>query len=140
MQWGIGTHRFVKALHFALLVEEAVLVALGDEEVELEVAAGKLHTAGDRGPLAEDDGLVLGGAVGEGVAADDVFSEHVAEGEKVGTVHGQPLRGCVLRKNVLFQSGAAGLGIVGQDVNAVARTDCNEALELPFGFGFDRRE
>ena len=80
--------RLVKALHIALLVEEAVLVALGDEEVELEVAAGELHTAGDRGPLAEDDGLVLGGAVGEGVAADDVFSEHVAEGEEVGTVHG----------------------------------------------------
>ena len=81
-------YRFVKALRFALLVEEAVLVALGDEEVELEVAAGELHTAGDGCPLAKDDRFVLGGAVGEGVAADDVFSEHVAEGEEVGTVHG----------------------------------------------------
>ena len=80
MQWGIGAHRFVEASHLALLVEEAVLVALGDEEVELEVAAGELHTAGDGCPLAEGDGLVLGGAVGEGVAADDVFLEHVAEG------------------------------------------------------------
>ena len=88
MQWGIGAHRFVETLGFALLVEETVLVALGDKEVELEVAAGELHTAGDGGPLAEDDGLVLGGAVGEGVAADDVLSEHIAEGEEVGTVYG----------------------------------------------------
>ena len=80
MQWGIGAHRLIEALHFALLVEEAVLVALGDEEVELEVAAGKLHTASDGCPFAEGDGLILGAAVGEGVAADDVFSEHVAEG------------------------------------------------------------
>ncbi len=88
MQRGISVYRFVEALHLALLVEEAVLVALGDEEVELEVAAGELHTAGDGGPLAENDGLVLGGAVGEGVAADDVLLEHIVEGEEVGTVRG----------------------------------------------------
>lgn len=88
MQRGIGAHGFVETLGLALLVEKAVLVALGDEEVELEVAAGELHTAGDRGPLAEGDGLVLGGAVGEGVAADDVLLEHIAEREEVGTVHG----------------------------------------------------
>ena len=138
--------RLVKALHLALLVEEAVLVALGDEKVELEVAAGELQAAGDRGPLAEGDGLVFGGAVGEGVAADDVFSEHVAEREEVGSLihhtvlkhltvsrhhtalrhytalrlYGvtcasrvQPLRGWVLGEDVVFQSGAAGLGVVG---------------------------
>lgn len=88
MQRGISVYRFVEALYLALLVEEAVLVALGDEEVELEVAAGELHTAGDGGPLAENDGLVLGGAVGEGVAADDVLLEHIVEGEEVGTVRG----------------------------------------------------
>ncbi len=88
MQWGIGAHRFVETLHFALLVEEAVLVALGDEEVELEVAPRELHTSGDRGPLAEGDGLVIDGAVGEGVAADDVLLEHIAEREAVGAVHG----------------------------------------------------
>ncbi len=88
MQGGIGAHWLIETLCLALLVEEAVLVALGDEEVELEVAAGELHTAGDGCPLAEDDRFVLGGAVGEGVAADDVFSEHVAEREEVGTVHG----------------------------------------------------
>lgn len=136
-------------------------MALGDEEVELEVAAGELHTAGDRRPLAEDDGLVLGGAVGEGVAADDVFSEHVAEGEVVGTffhhtarcglthhtalrLYGvicasrvQPLRGWVLGEDVLLKSGAAGLGVVGEDVDAVAGADGDEALELPFGLGFE---
>ena len=88
MQRGISVYRFVEALHLALLVEEAVLVALGDEEVELEVATGEVHTAGDGCPFAEGDGLILGGAVGEGIAADDVFSEHVAEREEVGTVHG----------------------------------------------------
>ena len=87
MQRGISVYGFVEALHFALLVEEAVLVALGDEEIELEVAAGELHTARDGGPLAEDEGFILGGAVGEGVAADDVLPEHIAEGEEVGTVH-----------------------------------------------------
>ena len=81
-------YRFVEALYLALLVEEAVLVALSDEEVELEVAAGELHTDGDGCPFAEGDGLVLGGSVGESVAADDVLSEHVAEREEVGTVHG----------------------------------------------------
>ena len=133
----VGFYRLIEALHFALLVEEAILVALRDEEIKLEVAAGKLHTARDGGPLAEGDGLVLGGAVGEGVATDDVFSEHVAEREEVGTVHGQPLRGWVLGEDVFFQSGAAGLGVVGEDVDAVAGADGDEALELPFGLGFD---
>lgn len=164
MQWGIGAHRFVETLHFALLVEEAVLVALGDEEVELEVAAGELHTAGDGCPFAEGDGLVLDGSVSEGVAADDVFSEHVAEGEEVGNLihhtalhhlvvsrhhtalclYGvtcasrvQSLRSWVLGEDVSLQSGAAGFGIVGEDVDAVAGADGDEALELPVGRGFE---
>ena len=83
MQRGIGAHRFVETLCFALLVKEAVLVALGDEEVELEVAARELHVAGDGRPLAEGDGLVLGGAVGQRIAAYDVFLQHVAEREEV---------------------------------------------------------
>ena len=49
----------------------------------------------------------------------------------------QPLRGWVLGEGVLFQSGAAGLGVVGQDVDAVAGADGDEALELPVGRGFD---
>ena len=43
----------------------------------------------------------------------------------------------MLGEDVLFQSGAAGLGVVGQDVDAVAGADGDEALELPFGLGFD---
>ena len=43
----------------------------------------------------------------------------------------------MLREDVLFQSGAAGLGVVGQDVDAVAGADGDEALELPVGRGFD---
>ena len=145
-------------------------MALGDEEVELEVAPGELHAAGDGGPLAEDDGFVLGGAVGEGVAADDVLLEHIAEGEEVGTffhhtalqhltvsrhhttlrhhtalrLYGvtcasrvQSLRGWVLGEDVGLQSGAAGFGIVGEDVDAVAGADGDEALELPVGRGFE---
>ena len=148
-------------MHFALLVEEAVLVALGDEEVELEVAAGELHAAGDGGPLAESDGLVFGSAIGEGVATDDVLLEHIAEREEVGAffhhtarcglthhtalrLYGvicasrvQPLRGWVLGEDVFFQSGAAGLGVVGQNVDAIAGAYGNQAFELPFRWGFD---
>ena len=36
----------------------------------------------------------------------------------------------------MFQSGAAGLGVVGKDVDAVAGADGDEALELPFSLGF----
>ena len=43
----------------------------------------------------------------------------------------------VLGENVLFQSCAAGFGVVGQDVDAVAGADGDEALELPFALGFD---
>ncbi len=43
----------------------------------------------------------------------------------------------MLRENVLFQSGAAGLDVVGKDVDAVAGADGDEALELPVGLGFD---
>ncbi len=43
----------------------------------------------------------------------------------------------MLRENVLFQSCTAGLGVVGQDVDAVAGTDGNEALKLPFRWGFN---
>ena len=49
----------------------------------------------------------------------------------------QPLRGWVLGEDVVFQSGAAGLGVVGKDVDAVAGADGDEALELPFSLGFE---
>ena len=43
----------------------------------------------------------------------------------------------MLGEDVLFQSGAAGLGVVGQDVDAVAGAHGDEALELPFRLGFN---
>ena len=88
MQWWIGTHRLVETLHFALFVEKAVLVVFCDKEVKLEVATGELHTTRNGRPLAEGDRLVLGGAVGQCITADDILLDHVAEREEVGTVHG----------------------------------------------------
>ena len=79
MHWWIGTHRFVETLHFALFVEKAVLVALCDKEIKLEVAPRELHAARDGRPLAESDGLVLGSAVGQRIAAYDILLQHVAE-------------------------------------------------------------
>lgn len=43
----------------------------------------------------------------------------------------------MLREDVGLQSGAAGFGIVGEDVDAVAGADGDEALELPVGRGFE---
>ncbi len=40
-------------------------------------------------------------------------------------------------KDILFQSCAARFSVVGQDVDAVAGADGDEALELPVGRGFD---
>jgi len=97
MQWGVGAHWFVEALHFALFIEKAVLVALGDEEVELEVAPRELHVAGDGCPLAEGDRFALGGAIGQRIAADDVLLQHVAEREEVWFLSHleEMLTGCV---------------------------------------------
>ena len=79
MHWRIGTHRLVEALHLALLIEEAILMALCDKEVELEVAPRELHTACNGRPLAESDGLVLSSAIGQRIAADDVLLQHISE-------------------------------------------------------------
>lgn len=43
----------------------------------------------------------------------------------------------MLGEDVLLKSGAAGLGVVGEDVDAVAGADGDEALELPVGRGFE---
>ena len=165
MNWWENLDWFVEVLYFSLLVEEAILVTLCYKEVELEVATRELHVAGYGRPLAEGDGLALGGAVGQRIAADDVFQQHVSEGEEIwllshlsempvalAVVHHhtalrlygvnctacvQPLRGWVLGKDILFQSCAAGFGIVGQDVDTVAGAHGDEALEFPFGLGFD---
>ena len=40
-------------------------------------------------------------------------------------------------KDILFESCAASLGVVGQDVNAIAGAYSNQALKLPFRLGFN---
>lgn len=109
-------------------------MALGDEEVELEVAAGELHAAGDGGPLAESDGLVFGSAIGQRIAADDILLEHVAE---TFFIAGRAVFFGNLFYHLREQSLTAGLGVVGQDVDAVAGANGNQALKLPFGLGFE---
>ena len=134
MQWWIGTHRLVETLHFALFVEEAVLVALCDKEVKLEVAPRELHAARNGCPLAESDGSVLGSAIGQRIAADDILLQHVSEAFFITVC-------TAFFANLVNHFGkqpfTTSLGIVGQDVNAIAGTYGNQALELPFRWGFD---
>ena len=134
MQWWIGTHRLVETLHFALLVEEAVLVALRDEKVKLEIAPRELHTARDGCPLAEDDGLILGCAIGQRIATDDVLFQHVSQAFFITDC-------TTLVTNLANHFGkkpfTTSLGIVGQDVNAIAGAYGDKAFELPFHLGFD---
>lgn len=134
MQWGIGAHRFVETLHFALLVEEAVLVAFCDKEIKLEVTPRELHDTGDGRPLAESDGLVLGGAVGQCVTTDDILLEHVAETFFIAC---RAVFFANLAHHLGKQPLTASLGIVGQDVDAITGTHGNQALELPFHLGFN---
>jgi len=81
MQRGICAYRLVEALRFTLFIEKAVLVALGDKEIKLEITTRKLHATGNRRPLAEADRLVFCGTVSQRITADDVLPKHVAEGE-----------------------------------------------------------
>ena len=130
----IRPYRFIETLGLTLLVEEAVLVTLRNEEVELEVAPRELHTARDGRPLAEGDRLVLGCAIGQRIAADDVFSEHIAETFFIACR-------TALFANLVNHFGkqpfTTSLGVVGQNVDAVAGADGDEALELPFSLGFE---
>ena len=134
MQWWIGTHRLVETLHFALFVEKAVLVVFCDKEVKLEVAPRELHAARDRCPLAESDGLVLGSAIGQRIAADDILLQHILEAFFIAAC-------TALFANLVNHFGkqplTTSVGVVGQDVNAIAGAYGNQALELPFRLGFD---
>ena len=134
MQWWIGTHRLVETLHFALFVEKAVLVVFCDKEVKLEVAPRELHAARDGCPLAESDGLVLGSAIGQRVAADDILLQHISEAFFIAAC-------TALYANLVNHFGkqplTTSLGIVGQDVDAIAGANGNQALELPLGWSFD---
>ena len=134
MQWWIGTHRLVETLHFSLLVEEAVLVVFCDKEVKLEIAPRELHAARYGCPFAEDDRFVLGGAIGQRIAADDILLEHVA---KAFFIACRAVFFAKLAHHLGKQSLTASLGIVGQDVDAIAGANGNQALKLPLGGGFD---
>ena len=134
MQWWIGTHGFVETLHFALFVEKAVLVVFCDKEVKLKVAPRELHAARDGCPLAESDGLVLGSAIGQRIAADDILLQHVLEAFFITICTAFFAN---LANHLGKQPFTTSLGIVGQDVNAIAGTYGNQALELPFRWGFD---
>jgi len=54
-------------------------VVFCDKEVKLEVAPRELHAARDGSPLAESDGLILGSAISQCIAADDILLQHVSE-------------------------------------------------------------
>ena len=79
MQWWICAHWFIEALRFALLIEEAVLVALCNKEIKLEVAPRELHAARDRCPFAESDRFIISGAIGKRIATDNILLQHVSE-------------------------------------------------------------
>ena len=134
MQWRIGAHRLIKALRFALLIKEAVLVALGDEKIKLEVAPRELHTASDRCPLAEGDRLALGSAIGQRIAANNVLLQYVS---KAFFVADRTFLFVHLIHHFSKKSLMASLGVVGQDVDAIAGAYGNQAFELPFRLGFN---
>ena len=134
MQWRISAHWLVKTLRFALLIEKAVLVVFCDKEIKLEVAPRELHTACDRCPLAESDRFTLGSAIGQRVAANDLLLQHVLEAFIIAV---RIVLFAYMVHHLGKKSHTASLGIVGQDVNAIAGAYGNQALELPLGWGFD---
>ena len=105
-------------------------------QIVLHVTKNNTDTVFAFGLLGPVEGVTayLGGAVGEGVAADDVLSEHVAETFLITACS-------VLFADTTDHLGekplAAGFGVVGQDVDAVAGSYGDKALELPVGRGFD---
>ena len=105
-----------------------------DKEVKLEVAPRELHAARDGSPLAESDGLVLGSAIGQRIAADDILLQHISEAFFI-TVCTALFANLV--KHFGKQPFTTSLGVVGQDVNAIAGAYGNQALEFPFSWGFD---
>ena len=121
-------------MRFALLVEEAVLVVFCDKEIKLEVAQRELHAARNGCPLTESDGLVLSSTIGQRIAADDILLQHVSEAFFITVC-------TALFANLVNHFGkqplTTSLGIVGQNVNAIAGAYGNQALELPLGWSFD---
>lgn len=109
-------------------------MALGDKEIKLEVTPRELHTACDGCPLTEGDRLALGGAIGQRVAANDILLQHVSEAFFIAV---RIVLFAHLVHHLGKKSHTASLGIVGQDVNAIAGAYGNQALKLPFRLGFN---
>ena len=105
-------------------------MGLVDEEVELEVAPGELHAAGDGCPLAEGDGPAVGGAIGEGVAADDVFLEHISQTLRISI---RAAFTALLRYHFGKQPLTTYRGVVLEQLDAIAGTHGDEAAEFPVG-------
>ena len=128
MQWRIGAHRLVEALSLSLLIEEAVLMALRYKEVELEIATGKLLAARDGRPLAESDRLTVSGAICQRIAADNILLQHISEAFFIAC---RSALLADLANHLTKQPFSASFGIVGQDVDAIAGTHGDKALEFP---------
>ena len=79
MNGRVRPDRLIETLHLSLLVEEAVLMALRDKEIKLEIATGKLLAARDRCPLTESDRLAVGGAICQRISADNILLQHISE-------------------------------------------------------------
>ena len=107
-------------------------MALCDKEIKLEVTTGKLFATRDRCPLAEGDRLTVGGAICQCIAADNILLQHISEAFFIAS---RSILLADLANHLTEQPFSAGLGIIGQDVNTIARAHCNKALELPFCLG-----
>ena len=117
MKWWIGTNRLVKALHLSLLIEETVLMALCDKEVELEIATGELLATSNRRPFAEGDRLTLGGAICQRIATDNILLQHISEAFFIAS---RSILLADLANHLTEQPFSAGFSIVWQDVNTIA--------------------
>lgn len=135
---GVGAEIFaltgVAVFTTALLVPRVATSVVA--QIVLHVTKNDTDTVFAFGLLGPVEGVTayLGGAVGQCITADDILLEHVAETFFIAC---RAVFFANLAHHLGEQSLTAGFGIVGEDVDAVAGADGYEALELPFGLGFD---
>ena len=105
-------------------------------QIVLHVTKNDTDTVFAFGLLGPVEGVTayLGGAVGQCITADDILLEHVAETFFIACC---AVFFANLAHHLGEQSLTAGFGIVGEDVNAVAGANGNQALKLPFRLGFN---
>ena len=133
MHQGELTHGLIELLRLALLIEEGILMFLLHEEIKLEITP--LHFVAHKSPFAKDDGLAVGGSIGEGVALHDVAAEQITDVLLEFAV-------CVasLLDDKVEQPLAALLGVVGQQLDAIDVADSLKYMltELTAAFGIAR--